>query len=93
MRESVIELYLKQQFKRAGGSVRKVKWLAHNGAPDRLVMLTGKHALVELKKPGETPEGYQIREHIRLRAAGFLVFVFDSQEEIDWLIRDMQEFA
>lgn len=90
MRESVIECYLKQRFRKAGGSVRKVRWIGHNGAPDRLVMLGGDHALVELKKPGETPESHQIREHRRLREAGFTVFVFDSLEEIDWLIREMK---
>lgn len=42
MRESIIEKYLVLRVKSMGGQVRKVKWLGHRGAPDRLVMLPKK---------------------------------------------------
>ena len=41
MRESLIEKYLVERVKALGGEVRKVKWIGHRGAPDRLVMLPG----------------------------------------------------
>lgn len=88
MRESDIENYLKKQVAKAGGLFRKVKWIGRNGAPDRLVILN-RIAFVELKAPGKTPDGHQIKEHIRLRDAGATVFVFDSKVEVDWLIKEL----
>lgn len=64
MRESDIEKYLVHCVKRIGGEVRKVKWIGHDGAPDRVVMIRSEepslvdagfpHTLiwVELKRPG-----------------------------------------
>ena len=42
-----------------------------------------QHPLVELKRPGEVAEDHQAREHVRLRAAGFVVLVIDSFEAVD----------
>jgi len=39
MRESKIEAYLVERVKAEGGEVRKVQWVGHRGAPDRLVLL------------------------------------------------------
>lgn len=39
MRERDIERHLVQRVKELGGEVRKVQWIGHKGAPDRLVML------------------------------------------------------
>lgn len=39
MKESVIEKYLADKVKAAGGEVRKVVWVGRKNAPDRLVML------------------------------------------------------
>lgn len=87
MRESVIEKYLKDQVKRRGGEVRKLAYQGRRGAPDRQVLLNGRHPLVELKAPGVKPEVHQLREHDRLRAAGLDVYVIDSIEGVDALIR------
>lgn len=87
MRESVIEKYLKDQVKRCGGEVRKLAYQGRNGAPDRWVLLNGQHPLVELKAPGVKPEVHQLREHDRLRAAGLDVYVIDSIDAVDALIR------
>lgn len=38
-RESTVEEYLVKRVKQLGGEIRKVKWVARDAAPDRLVML------------------------------------------------------
>lgn len=92
MRESTVEQHLVKKVKALGGEVRKVKWIGRRGAPDRLVLLPLssrawlnhlQHPLVELKRPGLDAEDYQAREHERLRAAGFVVLVLDTIENID----------
>lgn len=86
MRESTIEAHLKARVKAVGGLVRKVQFIAHSGAPDRLVLLPGRHFFVELKAPGEKAKPHQEREHARLRLAGFAVYIIDSIEGVDALI-------
>lgn len=96
MRESIIERHLVKRVKEIGGQVRKVKWIGHRGAPDRLVMLHPR-ALgpcpwadtaiwVELKATGEKPKPHQVREHARMRALGQRVEVIDSIEGVDALL-------
>lgn len=96
MRESVIEKYLVKQVKALGGEVRKVQWVGHRGAPDRIVMLpdpgpgegTFNNAWwVELKATGVAPEAHQLREHKRMRKMGQRVVVIDSIIAVDLLLR------
>lgn len=83
MRESTIERYLCFRVKDAGGEIRKVKFVGHRGAPDRQVLLEGKHPLVELKRPTKRAAAHQEREHERLRRAGFEVYVLDTMTAVD----------
>lgn len=85
MLESSIEDYLKSRVEAAGGEVRKQVFPGHRGAPDRLVLFPRVkwHGVVELKAPGKTPEDHQLREHKRLRDAGFKVFVIDTKKQVD----------
>lgn len=99
MRESTVEQYLTQRVKESGGAVRKVKWIGHRGAPDRLVMLPevksrgpagtipSERFLVELKAPGKPLKSHQAREHKRLRDFGWRVEVVDSFERVDEVIK------
>ena len=87
MRESDIEDYLVRRAKAFGGEVRKVKWIGHRGAPDRVVFLPGTRLYwVELKRPGGTAEPHQAREHARMRGMGQTVLVIDSLAAIDALL-------
>ena len=45
--------------------------------------MRANHPLVELKAPGIKPNEGQLREHERLRNAGFIVLVLDTIEKID----------
>jgi len=84
--EEAVERHLSRRVRTLGGEVRKVAWLGRRHAPDRLVMLAGRHPLVETKRPGEDARSGQAREHNRLRSAGFEVVVLTTKAEVDaWL--------
>lgn len=89
MRERDIEKYLVQQAKALQGEVRKVTFIGHRGAPDRLLMAPkGILVWVELKAPGKKPEPHQLREHERMRKMGQRVEVIDSLEGVDELMKE-----
>ena len=85
MKENQIENYLHTRVKALGGDYRRVSWIGRNGANDDLILLPGRHALVECKRPGKAATPAQAREHTRLRAAGFEVHVVSTTAEIDTL--------
>lgn len=89
MRESVIEDYLVGEVKKLSGEIRKLKWIARNGAPDRLVGFPHKgcHFLIELKRPGKKPTKAQYREHERLRGIGFSVYWTSTKKGVDDILR------
>lgn len=96
MKEKTIEQYLINRVKKAGGTLRKIKWVNHRGAPDRLVGFPRKscvlrkdcpaHPLVELKKPKKKVTAAQNREHKKLTAMGFQVWVISTKEGVDTFI-------
>lgn len=79
--EAKVVQQIKALVKSYGGEVRKVEWSGRRGAPDLLVLIPGHHFFIEVKAPGEKPRPEQLREHKRLRAAGFRVFVSDGDLE------------
>lgn len=86
MLERDVEAYLKSHVQASGGEVRKLRWIGRTGAPDRLVLLPGKHFLVELKKPGKHLDHHQVREKVRLQLSGFDVYEVSSFEAVDALL-------
>jgi hypothetical protein len=84
MRESQIEKYLVKLVKKCGGEVRKVKWIARRGAPDRMVWVPWWKSprFVELKAPGKKLEAHQLREHKRLRKMGIATGKLDSMAHV-----------
>ena len=89
MRESQIESHLVDEVVARGGEVRKVKWIGRRGAPDRCVMMNGSTLWIELKAPGKKANPHQAREHERMRRMGQTVFVVDSIESVDALLRSV----
>jgi len=90
MRESKIEDYLVRRTKALGWEIRKVEFIAHRGAPDRIIMAPGGVLVwVELKATGEKPEAHQLREHARMRKMSQRVEVIDSLEGVDSLLEGM----
>ena len=87
MLEKQIEQYLAKKVKSFGGISLKLTNLI--GIPDRLVLLpNGRCAFVELKAPGESPRNIQLKRMQQLRRLGFKVYVADSYERVDEVIRD-----
>lgn len=89
MRENVIENYLVAQVKLLKGEIRKVKWIARHGAPDRLVWVPGWKfpKMPELKAPGKPLEDHQKREHKRLRKMGIYCCKLDSFADVDQFLK------
>ena len=85
MRENQIEKHLHDRVKALGGEHRRLAWIGRNGAADDLILLPGRHLLIECKRPGKAATTGQLREHERLRAAGFEVHVVSTTAEIDTL--------
>lgn len=88
MRESAIEGYLVRRTHAHGGVAYKFTGPGRRGVPDRNVHLPGGvQFYVEVKATGEEPTPGQLREHERLRALGARVYVVDSKEDVDAVLR------
>ncbi len=80
-RESVIELTVVGWAEDHGWEARKVRWLGHDGAPDRVLFGHGCTVWFEFKAPGQTARPTQVREHRRMAKGGVTVHVVDSIED------------
>lgn len=89
MRESQIESYLKEQVKKRRGETRKIKWINHRGAPDRLVWipLWRYPRMAELKRPGKDLEDHQKREHKRLKRMGIQCVKLNTLSDVERFLR------
>lgn len=94
--EGKIVEHLARRCKELGLFTRALEWRGVNGAPDRIVIGAEVVAFFECKAPGgaalfpkNAHERAQEREHKRMRAAGALVFVVDSKEEIDTILGEL----
>lgn len=102
MAERDIRKSLKARVEAYGGEVRAVAWLGRRNAPDVLCLFPGTcplpigfgdeagwnmhHPFVETKAPGGEPTEAQAREHERMRAAGCVVLVISTLDQLDaWL--------
>lgn len=97
--EGKVRTYLKKRCKAVGLEHRKLGWIGRRNAPDEFVfapeprlcladdgweeVVAPVFAFIECKAFGEDPNGGQEREIKRLRDAGFLVFVVDSEASVD----------
>jgi hypothetical protein len=88
IRERDVEAFLVKRVRALGGEVRKAKWIGRNAAPDRRLMLHDRPPMwVELKAPGKKPTAQQLREHERMRSFGELVFIIDSVQAVEDLLK------
>lgn len=91
--EAEVEKYLVRRVKECGGLIRKMRWIAQAGAPDRFVAVYGRIALVECKAFGEVPTGAQAQEIAMLRKHFVPVFVIDSRDRVDNFLLQMKELS
>ncbi len=90
MREKYIEQKLIKAVKSMGGLCLKFISPGFDGVPDRLVLLPdGKIAFVELKAPGKKLRPLQVKRKRQFEALGFLVYCFDSIEQIETTLAEI----
>ena len=89
IRERDVERYAVGKAKAMGGEIRKVKWIARRGAPDRALFFGGTH-WIEFKAPDEEPRPEQVREHKRMAKQGAPVHVLDTFEKVDEFFGTLQ---
>ena len=91
MSEKTIEHKLMETVKRAGGMCPKFVSPGTNGMPDRIALLPGgRMGFIEVKAPKKKPRPLQVRQHQRLKALGFPVFVLDDPEKIDEILAEIR---
>jgi hypothetical protein len=84
MREKEIEIYLRDQVRKAGGKAYKFESPGNDGVPDRIVVFPkNKIYFVETKAPGQKPRPLQVKQIRDLQNFGCWVFVIDSKEGVD----------
>ena len=89
MLESIIEKYLVSEVRKMGGTAYKFVSPGHAGIPDRICLLpNGTLFFVELKATGKTTRPLQDRQIAKLRNLGCMVYVADSNEQIDSILED-----
>nr|DAX57994.1 MAG TPA: Nuclease [Caudoviricetes sp.] len=88
MLESIIEKYLVSEVKKMGGTAYKFVSPGHAGIPDRICLLpNGTLFFVELKATGKLTRPLQDRQIEKIRAYGQRVYVADSTEKIDGILK------
>lgn len=103
--EGKIQAYGMAEFKKRGCLVRKICYEGRRGCPDHLVMVPERASnpilpyvwpfspitiFIEYKATEDTaPDGHQLREHERMRAAGADVRVIGSKRQVDELIGEL----
>lgn len=83
--EGRVKAHLRKRIRALGGKVRFLKYIGRSNCPDALVMLRGRHPLVETKAEaagGQLSTG-QAREIELLRSYGMEVLVLTTIEAID----------
>ena len=87
MLEKQIEKYLIKRVKESGGLT--YKWISSvTGVPDRIVFLSGKIFLVELKTETGSLSPRQIHVFDELGEAGFPVYILRSYSDIQEFINE-----
>ncbi len=91
--EKNLQTYFRNTCEAAGILWRKIRFEGRRGCPDTLVAKNGKAVLVELKNPNRRGllSKLQIRQIADLRAAGLDVRVVDSKEELDMIVKELND--
>ena len=88
MLENEIEKALVYKVKLHEGLCLKFTSPSMTGIPDRIILLPkGKVGFVETKRPGGEPRPIQKKRIRQFKNLGFKVYVIDSKENIDEIIK------
>ncbi len=93
MTEKNIESYLRKKVSLKKGLALKLIPAGLAGLPDRLVLMPGGRIFfAELKAPGRKPRALQQYTHRLIENLGFMVFVIDSKESVDCVLKEMENY-
>ena len=81
MLEKKIETTLWRAIKKRGGLCLNVTSPGYDGVPDRVCILDGRVAFVELKAPDGKPRSLQKARAEQLRAVGARLYCINSKEQ------------
>ena len=88
MIENDIEKYLVRRVKQMGGLALKFVSPSMAGVPDRIVMIPkGTIYFAELKRQNGKPRKLQTAIHRLFEKIGFHVYVIDTKDKVDKLLR------
>ena len=89
--EKSLQNYLFLSAKNHGVYCRKVMAVGHTGFPDVFLARGGRVVLVELKSPTGLGRlsAKQVRELERICHAGITLYVIDSRDQVDEIIRNL----
>lgn len=91
MSESAVENYLRKETKKAGGACYKFVSPGRRHVPDNIVLWPKiphpRTEFVECKDKGRRARPGQQREHARLKALGYSVFLIDTKAKVDQYIK------
>ena len=91
LREREVEAALVRAVRKRGGRALKFVSPGFDGVPDRIVLLmNGKFAFVELKRPGGKLRKLQEKRKSQLQELGFQVFCLDDKNEIEVILDAIQ---
>lgn len=101
MLEKSVEEHLTDRVEELGGMCEKFVSPGRRGPPDRLITwplelqswFTPAMELVELKRPGETLDEHQVRDHAKRIRRGVMVTVLDSIMAVDMWIKAKTDYA
>lgn len=88
--EKYIERKLKKRIEDAGGLCIKLSSPVMRALPDRMILFYGKCFFVEVKSKGKKPTALQKIRHAELHEQGFKVFVIDSMEGVDNVLKEIK---
>lgn len=88
MREKEIEIYLRDEVKKAGGKAYKFESPGNDGVPDRIVIFPGNQVyFVEVKAPNGKVRPLQLKRMQELTQFGCKVLVINSKQGVDGFIK------
>lgn len=89
MEKSIEDYFIRKVREKLKGIPLKCNSLSMNGLPDRIVFLPGGRIFfAELKDKGRKPRLTQIAAHMILQNLGFMVYVIDSKERVDEVVKE-----
>lgn len=90
--ENAVENYLTKEVERRGGITYKFESPGQKGVPDRIVILNGRTAFVETKRPkGGRFSKLQKWQIDRMRKAGAEVYTAKNKEEVDAIMEELSQ--